>query len=103
VANPLEKLLRAGEGRILRRLQQVVKAVGALEEDYAQLTDEELRGETAELRARHEAGESSTSSCPRPSPPCARPPSARSASVLRRPDHGRRGAASRQHRRDEDR
>ncbi len=58
MANPLEKLLRAGEGRILRRLQQVVKAVNALEEDYAQLTDEELRGETAELRARHEAGES---------------------------------------------
>jgi len=57
VANPLEKLLRAGEGRVLRRLQQVVKAVGALEEDYAQLTDEELRGETAELRARYEAGE----------------------------------------------
>lgn len=58
MANPLEKLLRAGEGRILRRLQQVVKAVNALEEDYAQLTDDELRGETAELRARHEAGES---------------------------------------------
>ena len=58
MANPLEKLLRAGEGRVLRRLQQVVKAVGALEEDYAQLTDEELRSETVELRARHEAGES---------------------------------------------
>ncbi|MGC5169292.1 preprotein translocase subunit SecA [Microbacterium sp. DT81.1] len=58
MANPLERLLRAGEGRILKRLQQVVKAVNALEEDYAQLTDEELRGETAELRARHEAGES---------------------------------------------
>ena len=57
MANPLEKLLRAGEGRILRRLQQVVKAVGALEEDYEHLTDEELRGETAELRARYEAGE----------------------------------------------
>ena len=58
MANPLEKLLRAGEGRILRRLQQVVKAVNALEEDYAQLTDDELRGETAELRARYAAGES---------------------------------------------
>ncbi|MDN3496404.1 preprotein translocase subunit SecA [Planococcus sp. APC 4015] len=57
MANPLEKLLRAGEGRILRRLQQVVKAVNALEEDYAHLTDDELRSETAELRARHEAGE----------------------------------------------
>jgi preprotein translocase subunit SecA len=58
VANPFEKLLRAGEGRVRRRLQQVVAAVGALEEDYTQLTDEELRGETAELRARYEAGES---------------------------------------------
>ncbi|CAL4860511.1 preprotein translocase subunit SecA [Microbacterium sp. MM2322] len=57
MANPFEKLLRAGEGRVLRRLQQVVKAVSALEEDYAHLTDEELRGETAELRARYEAGE----------------------------------------------
>ncbi|WP_431778356.1 preprotein translocase subunit SecA [Microbacterium aurantiacum] len=56
MANPLEKLLRAGEGRILRRLHQVVKAVNALEEDYEALTDEELRGETAELRARYEAG-----------------------------------------------
>ncbi|GAB3280120.1 preprotein translocase subunit SecA [Microbacterium lacusdiani] len=57
MANPFEKLLRAGEGRVRRRLQQVVAAVGALEEDYTQLTDEELRGETAELRARFEAGE----------------------------------------------
>ncbi|MEX0152475.1 preprotein translocase subunit SecA [Microbacterium sp. LMI1-1-1.1] len=57
MANPLEKLLRAGEGRILRRLQGVVKATGALEEDYEQLTDEELRNETVELRARYEAGE----------------------------------------------
>ncbi|MDF2664844.1 MAG: secA, partial [Microbacterium sp.] len=57
MANPLEKLLRAGEGRILRRLQGVVKATGALEEDYEHLTDEELRNETVELRARYEAGE----------------------------------------------
>ena len=56
MVNPLEKLLRAGEGRILRRLQQVVKAVGALEDEYTHLTDDELRGETAELRARYEAG-----------------------------------------------
>ena len=57
VANPLEKLLRAGEGRILRRLNQVVKAVGALEEDISRLTDDELRNETVELRARYEKGE----------------------------------------------
>ncbi|WOF24214.1 preprotein translocase subunit SecA [Microbacterium betulae] len=57
MANPFEKLLHAGEGRIRRQLQRVVTAVNALEEDYAQLTDDELRGETAELRARHEKGE----------------------------------------------
>ncbi|MFD5215797.1 preprotein translocase subunit SecA [Microbacterium sp. NPDC058345] len=57
MANPLEKLLRAGEGRILRRLRQVVKAVNALEEDFEKLTDDELRNETAELRARYEKGE----------------------------------------------
>ncbi len=58
MANPLEKLLRAGEGRVLRRLHQVVKAVNALEEDYAHLTDDDLRGETAELRERYKNGES---------------------------------------------
>ncbi|WP_194422127.1 preprotein translocase subunit SecA [Microbacterium abyssi] len=57
MANPLEKLLRAGEGRVLRRLNQVVKAVGALEEDFEKLTDDELANETTELRERFEKGE----------------------------------------------
>lgn len=57
MANPLEKLLRAGEGRILRRLNQVVKAVNALEEEFEKLTDEELANETTELRARFDNGE----------------------------------------------
>lgn len=57
MANPLEKLLRAGEGRILRRLNQVVKAVNQLEDDFAGLTDDELANETAELRARFDKGE----------------------------------------------
>ncbi|WP_136055110.1 preprotein translocase subunit SecA [Microbacterium sp. K24] len=57
MANPLEKLLRAGEGRVIRRLNQVVKAVGALEEDISKLTDDELRNETTELRTRFEKGE----------------------------------------------
>ncbi|WP_119698094.1 preprotein translocase subunit SecA [Microbacterium halotolerans] len=57
MANPFEKLLRAGEGRVRRKLNQAVKAVNALEEDYEQLSDEELRGETVELRARYQKGE----------------------------------------------
>ena len=58
MANPLEKLLRAGEGRILRRLNQVAKAVNALEEDFEKISDDELQNETATLRARYESGES---------------------------------------------
>jgi len=58
VANPLEKLLRAGEGRILRRLNQVAKAVNALEEDFEKLTDDELQNETTVLRERYDNGES---------------------------------------------
>ena len=58
MANPFEKLLRAGEGRLRRRLQRVVNAVNDLEESYAKLTDDDLRGETDGFRARHEKGES---------------------------------------------
>jgi preprotein translocase subunit SecA len=58
VASVLERVLRVGEGRTLHRLQNYAKAVGALEEDFAALTDEDLRGETALLRERHGAGES---------------------------------------------
>ncbi|CAN5506597.1 preprotein translocase subunit SecA [soil metagenome] len=53
-----EKILRAGEGRTLRRLEQVAKAVNALESDFAGLTDEELRSETDTFRARLANGES---------------------------------------------
>jgi len=58
VASILEKVLRLGEGRTLRRLQAYAKAVNALEEHFQELTDEELRGETAEFRERFAAGES---------------------------------------------
>jgi preprotein translocase subunit SecA len=58
VASILEKVLRVGEGRTLRKLENLAKAVNALEDDFADLTDEELKNETAELRGRHEKGES---------------------------------------------
>ncbi|MCB1299086.1 MAG: preprotein translocase subunit SecA, partial [Microthrixaceae bacterium] len=58
MASPFEKLLRAGEGRVIKRLQGVAKAVNALEEEYSRLTDEELRAETVEFRERYEKGES---------------------------------------------
>ena len=58
VASVLEKVLRVGEGRTLRRLEAYAKAVNALEDDFSELTDEELQHETVELRERYSNGES---------------------------------------------
>jgi len=58
LASVLDRLLRAGEGRILRKLEGIAKEVNALEPHYQQLSDEELRGETKVLRERFAAGES---------------------------------------------
>ncbi|GAB2983054.1 preprotein translocase subunit SecA [Frigoribacterium salinisoli] len=58
MANVLEKVLRVGEGRTLRRLKAYAKAVNDLEDDFTGLSDDELRNETVELRERYAAGES---------------------------------------------
>ena len=57
MATVLERVLRVGEGRTLKKLQRLAKTVGDLEESFAALSDEELRGETAEFRERLENGE----------------------------------------------
>jgi preprotein translocase subunit SecA len=54
----LDSLLRAGEGRLLKKLQGYAAEVNALEADYNGLSDEELRDETRVLRERYGAGES---------------------------------------------
>ncbi|MFN8193613.1 MAG: preprotein translocase subunit SecA [Nocardioidaceae bacterium] len=54
----LDKLLRLGEGKILRQLEAVTRAVNAIEDDFVAMTDDELRGMTAELKDRLEKGES---------------------------------------------
>ena len=58
MASVLEKVLRVGEGRILRRLEGYAKAINALEDGFKDLTDEELKEETPALRKRYEDGES---------------------------------------------
>ncbi|WP_125098764.1 preprotein translocase subunit SecA [Leucobacter chromiireducens] len=58
MATVLEKLLRVGEGRTLKKLERQAKLVADLEDSFAELSDEELRGETDEFRARLEKGES---------------------------------------------
>ncbi|RFA22674.1 preprotein translocase subunit SecA [Subtercola boreus] len=58
MASVLEKVLRVGEGRVLRRLENYAKAINALEEDFTHLSDDELKEETPRLRERFEDGES---------------------------------------------
>ncbi len=54
----LDKILRIGEGKILRRLESISAQVSAIEEDFAAMSDAELQGMTAEFKKRHEEGES---------------------------------------------
>ncbi|MFT4122657.1 MAG: preprotein translocase subunit SecA [Microbacteriaceae bacterium] len=58
MVNVLERALRVGEGRTLRRLKRYAEAVNHLEDDFKALSDEELRNETAQLRERYANGES---------------------------------------------
>ena len=53
----LSKLLRAGEGKTLRRLKSIADAVNDLEDEIKALTDAELRAETDTFRARLADGE----------------------------------------------
>ena len=58
MVNVLDRLLRAGEGRIVKKLESIAKEVNALESNYQSLSDEELKDETRVLRERFAAGES---------------------------------------------
>ncbi|GAA0404344.1 preprotein translocase subunit SecA [Microbispora corallina] len=54
----LDKILRAGEGKTLRKLKRIAEQVNSIEEDFKSLSDAELRALTAEYRQRHADGES---------------------------------------------
>ncbi|MFD8756772.1 preprotein translocase subunit SecA [Kitasatospora sp. NPDC059577] len=53
-----DKILRAGEGKILRKLQRIAAQVNSIEEDFVNLTDAELRALTDEYKQRIADGES---------------------------------------------
>jgi preprotein translocase subunit SecA len=53
----LDKLLRIGEGKIVRQLEGIAKAVNAIEDDFVAMSDAELQGMTAEFRERLANGE----------------------------------------------
>jgi preprotein translocase subunit SecA len=53
----LEKALRFGEGRRMKRLAEQAAYIATLEPEFQKLSDEELRGKTVEFRERLENGE----------------------------------------------
>src|SRR5215217_5679378 len=53
----LEKVLRFGEGRRMKRLQQQAAYVATLEPEFEALSDEELAAKTVEFKQRVENGE----------------------------------------------
>jgi preprotein translocase subunit SecA len=53
----LEKVLRLGEGRRLKRLASQAAYIGTLEPEFEELSDAELAGKTVEFRQRIENGE----------------------------------------------
>ncbi|MEY4319464.1 MAG: preprotein translocase subunit SecA, partial [Actinomycetota bacterium] len=58
MANLLEKVLRVGEGAILRKLKHYAEVVNSLEDVFTKLSNEELRDETVQFRERYSSGES---------------------------------------------
>ena len=58
VVDIVDKALRMGEGRQIKKLELVAQATNALEDEIAALNDEELKGQTAKFKQRIENGES---------------------------------------------
>ncbi|HUZ55874.1 MAG TPA: preprotein translocase subunit SecA [Streptosporangiaceae bacterium] len=54
----IDRVLRAGEGKILRKLHRIVEQVNSIEQDYEALSDAEFRALTDEFKARYADGES---------------------------------------------
>ncbi|WP_017618737.1 preprotein translocase subunit SecA [Nocardiopsis gilva] len=53
----LDKVLRAGEGKILRKLKKLKDQINSIEDDFVDLSDAELRELTDEYRERYKDGE----------------------------------------------
>src|SRR3954464_4315621 len=60
----MDRLLRFGEGRILKQLKQIANQVNSIEEDFVAMSDDELIGQTADFKQRYENGESLDSLLP---------------------------------------
>ena len=54
----IDKVLRAGEGKIQRKLHRLTEQVNSIEKEYEALSDAELRELTAEFKQRYADGDS---------------------------------------------
>ena len=55
--NPIKKILRSGEGKKLKLLQDLVPDINELEHDFQKLSDEDLRAKTSDFKSRVSQGE----------------------------------------------
>ena len=53
----LDRILRAGEGRVLKQLAKIAEEVNSFESQISQLSDSQLQSKTAEFKSRLTAGE----------------------------------------------
>src|SRR4029077_4003040 len=53
----IDSVLRAGEGRPLRKLKRISEQINSIEDEFVAMSDAELRGLTDELRQRYADGE----------------------------------------------
>ena len=60
----MDRLLRVGEGKLLKQLKGIANQVNAIEDDFIAMDDDELRGQTADFKSRHEKGETLESLLP---------------------------------------
>ena len=54
----MERLLRVGEKRIVRKLESIARQVNSIEDDFVAMSDDELRALTAQYKERVANGES---------------------------------------------
>ncbi len=60
----MDRMLRIGEGKLLKQLKGVANQVNSIEDDFTTMSDEELQGQTADFKERLSNGESLDSLLP---------------------------------------
>ena len=53
----IDSVLRAGEGRLLRKLKRISEQINSIEDDFVAMSDADLRDLTGEFRQRYADGE----------------------------------------------